>query len=324
MKRALFIAPTFFGYYKDIIGEFKKRDYQIFYFNDRPSEKLFTKAIIRINKTVLRRKINKYVNFIIKSIEGEKIDLVFIILGQSFSRENILKIKKAHPEAEFVYYSWDSVKNFPNILEFRDCFDRVYHFDSRDAKEYGFNLLPLYYSNKLKEENPIYSFSAVFTVKRGKLKKFQKIMEVIPNDVKKDAFIYLYLQSRFVFWFYKLRYKEFRKSHAKDFKFKKIAKEEYYEIMAKSRVIIDVQMKSQSGLTMRTFETLHARKKLITTNPNVLDYEFYSPNNICVINKNYNDLSPTFFETQFDRTYDVSKKYSLPSFIDTILGENNS
>ena len=322
MKKVLFIAPQFFDYYKDIIGELEKRNCQVFYFDDRPSDKLLSKALIRMDKNVMKRQINKYVDSILESVSGEKLDMVFFILGQSFSRENILKIKDAHPEAEYVYYSWDSVRNFPNILEFRDCFDRVYHFDSRDAKQYGFELLPLYYSNKLKEEEPKYSFSAVFTVKLGKLKKYLRIIQMIPEDIKKDAFIYLYIQSRLVFWFYKLRYKEFRKSHAKDFKFKKIPKEEFYDVMAKSKVVIDVQMKNQSGLTMRTLEALHARKKLITTNPNVLEYDFYSPNNICVINKNHVDLPSDFFETPFDNKHSLSKDYSLKSFIQTILGGN--
>lgn len=319
MKNILFIAPVFFGYYKDIIAEFNNQGYNVFFFDDRPSNSFLSKALIRLNKKSQKRKINKYIDKILTLVKDKQLDLVFIILGQSFSREHIIKIKDEHPEAKYVYYSWDSVKNFPNILDFRDCFDRIYHFDSRDAKEYGFDLLPLYYSNKLKEEKVVYSFSAIFTVKRGKLKKYQKIMEMIPDEIKKNSFIYLYLQSRMVFWFYKLRYKEFRNSHLKDFKYKKVSKEKFYDIMAKSNVIIDVQMKNQSGLTMRTLEALHARKKLITTNPNILDYDFYTPNNICVINKNYNTIPTEFFETQFDSRYDVSEKYSLNSFVDTIL-----
>ena len=319
-KNVLFIAPIFFGYYKDIISELNKQGYEVFFFDDRPSDGFLTKALIRLNKKSQKVKINRYVKKILTEVNNKKLDLVFIILGQSFSREHILKIKEAHPEAEYVYYSWDSVKNFPNILEFDDCFDRVYHFDSRDAKEYGFNLLPLYYSRELDEKPIEYSLSAVFTVKRGKLKKFQRIMELIPNEIKKNAYLYLYLQSKLVYRYYKIKYKEFEGSKMRDFKFVRLDKDDFYDIMSKSKVIVDCQMKNQSGLTMRTMEALRAKKKLITTNPNIIDYEFYTPNNICIINKDHLEIPSDFFDTPFDDQYRISDKYSLESFIHIILG----
>lgn len=319
-KNVLFIAPVFFDYYRDIVSEFEKQGYRVLYFDDRPSDSFFSKAFIRLNKKSQNHRINKYIKKILSELDGKKLDLVFIILGQSFSREHILKIKETHPEAEYVYYSWDSVKNFPGILEFKDCFDRVYHFDNRDANEYGFTLLPLYYSRELEDKPIEYSFSAVFTVKRGKLKKFQRIMDLIPNEAKKSAFIFLYLQSKLVFFYYKLTNKEFRKSKITDFKYKKLSKDDFYDIMSKSKVIVDCQMKSQSGLTMRTIETIHAKKKLITTNPNVIYYEFYNPNNICVLNKNHLEIPPDFFESPFDEKYSISSDYSIEHFIQTIIG----
>lgn len=322
MKNLLFIAPIFFDYYKDIKAQFEKEGYIVYYFNDRPSERFVSKAALRLNRNSQKRAIDRYITKILNSVENIKLDLVFVILGQSFSRGNIVRIKEKHPEARYIYYSWDSVKNFPNILEFRDCFDKVFHFDSRDASEYGFDFLPLYYSNRIKKIEPTYSFSAVFTVKRGKLKKYLKIMELIPDEIKKDGFIYLYIQSRFVFLFYKLKYKEFRKSHVKDFKFKKLSRDDFYEIMSKSRVIIDVQMKSQTGLTMRTLEAIHAQKKLITTNPSVVNYDFYTPNNICVINKNHCVIPEDFFSTPFDKKGKIAKDYSLANFVRTLIDSN--
>lgn len=319
-KNVLLIAPVFFDYYKDMISEFERQGYSVYFFDDRPSKDMLSKALIRINKKSLKHKTDRYVGKILSSVEGIKLDLVFVILGQSFFREQILRIKSAHPEAEFVYYSWDSVSNFPSILEFKDCFERIYHFDTHDVKEYGFFLLPLYYSRKMEEKEIKYSFSAVFTIKRGKLKKFQKIMELIPDNVKSNAFIYLYIQSKFVYLYYKLTCKEFRKSKAKDFKYKKLSKDAFYDIMCKSKVVIDCQMKSQSGLTMRTIEALYAKKKLITTNPNIVDYDFYTPNNICILNKNHLNIPLDFFETSFDDNYAISDKYSIEQFVKTIIG----
>ena len=144
-------------------------------------------------------------------------------------------------------------------------------------------------------------------------------MNLIPDDVKKNAFIYPYIQSKIVYLYYKLKYREFKNSKMKDFKYKKLPRDVFYKILAKSKAVVDVQMKNQSGLTMRTIEALHFEKKLITTNPAILEYEFYTDNNICVINKNHVNLPPSFFDTDFDTNYSIPKSYSLSAFVETII-----
>lgn len=315
------IAPTFFGYYKDIALEMKKQNSNVYFFDDRPSDKFFFKALARLNVKLVSKKVDKYIKKIIREVGENKIDMVFVILGQCFLRRHVLALKKHFKNSEFVYYSWDSVRNFPNILSFSDCFDRVYHFDSRDSKEYGYTLLPLYYSNEsVDSSNTPYSFSAIFTVKKGKMKKYDLIMDLIPEEIKKQSYSCLYIQSPLVYYYYKLFLKEFRHKKKRDFTFKKIDRKSFYDVMNKSKVIIDCQMKYQSGLTMRTLEALHAGKKIITTNPNIVDYSFYSPTNICIVNKNNKFIPDSFFTTPFDNNYSISDQFSLSSFVKTILG----
>jgi hypothetical protein len=60
-------------------------------------------------------------------------------------------------------------------------------------------------------------------------------------------------------------------------------REELSKIVENSLIVFDVNDANQSGLTLRTLDTVCMGKKLITTNMNVKDYDFYSPANIYVM-----------------------------------------
>ena len=61
-----------------------------------------------------------------------------------------------------------------------------------------------------------------------------------------------------------------------------MSQEEIISLISKSKAILDINHPSQVGLTMRTFETLGANKKLITTNENIKIYDFFDKENIDV------------------------------------------
>lgn len=71
------------------------------------------------------------------------------------------------------------------------------------------------------------------------------------------------------------------------------------------------------GLTMRTFETLGASKKLVTTNAQVRDYDFFDPSNILVIDRKLPPRIPdSFLETAYvPARADIYAKYSLQGWI---------
>ena len=91
--------------------------------------------------------------------------------------------------------------------------------------------------------------------------------------------------------------------------------------MMESRIIIDVQMAKQNGLTIRTFEALGFNKKLVTTNKNILEYDFYDPQNIYVYDGKF-DFDNVFFTKPYKPLpKELKEKYSLSSFLDTLLSE---
>lgn len=64
---------------------------------------------------------------------------------------------------------------------------------------------------------------------------------------------------------------------------KPITYNENIERAKKCNVILDLPMDGQRGLTLRVLEGLYLKKKVITTNPNVIKSGFYNENNIFIL-----------------------------------------
>uniref|UniRef100_A0AAU6WPN0 Uncharacterized protein n=2 Tax=Chryseobacterium TaxID=59732 RepID=A0AAU6WPN0_9FLAO len=89
---------------------------------------------------------------------------------------------------------------------------------------------------------------------------------------------------------------------------------------SKSRIILDFVNDVHHGISMRTFESIGFRKKLITNNLLVKDYDFYNPSNIFVIeNDNFEGIED-FINTSYENLpEDIYDKYSFKSWIKYVL-----
>lgn len=322
MKKLLFIGPNFFNYQSIISEGLRKKGYEVTYFDDRPSTSFIMKAVIRLNKNLVKNQIEKYFQTILESCKKNQFDVVFVIIGQSLYSEMIDKMREAMPKAKFVFYDWDAIANFPDREEFSKHFDYCYSFDNNDVKEYPwFKFVPLFYSeseDKYIEDKRDALY--IGTIKRGKY-AFVHEMEVALNDKGYKNYFYYYIQSRSVFRYLKWKDKGMKGADIKDFKFEKINEKETYNLMKTSKFIIDVPMKNQNGLTIRTFEALGFNKKLITTNKNIAEYDFYDPQNIYIYDGKF-DFESDFFTKPYKMLpKEIKDKYSLSSFLDALLKE---
>lgn len=86
-----------------------------------------------------------------------------------------------------------------------------------------------------------------------------------------------------------------------------------------------MQHNKQSGLTMRTLETLGAKKKLITSNIDIKRYDFYNENNIFIIeDENLEGINEFINKDYEDINQDIYEKYSLRSWVETIVNEKKN
>ena len=267
MKKLLFIGPNFFNY-QDIISEgLRQKGYEVTYFDDRPSTSLLMKSIIRVNRNLVKKQIDKYFNTILESCKKNQYDVVIVLIGESLYNDMIDKMREVIPNAKYIFYDWDAIENFPSREVFSRHFDFCYTFDNEDVKRYKwFKFLPLFYTESEKDYVED-KRDALFigTIKNGKY-SFVKEMENALTEQGYNCYFYHYIQSKSVFRYMKMKDRGMKKAKLSEFSFKRVSKEETYKLMKESKMIIDVPMKHQNGLTIRTFEALGFNKKLITTN----------------------------------------------------------
>ncbi len=323
----LLIMPNFFEYPQIIKGELEGMGYNVDFFDDRPSTNALVKAAIRINPNLIKSYIRKYFEQVMTTVLSKKYDVFFLISGQSLSfDENMIRcIKETQPGAKFVLYQWDSLENFKHIKSVQKYFDKCFSFDKRDCVENSnLNFLPLFYCKRYEEigkqlkDTYKYDFCFVGTAHPKKY-KFINMMSEQLKPVYPNQFIYFFFPSPIVFFYRKLKDKELRKAHYKEFHYTPIKGDEMDKLFVESRCILDSPQAGQLGLTIRVLEALGAKKKLITTNADVKNYDFYRMENIYVYDGGI-DLENIFFKSPYKEIdKDIYKKYSLKSWIETIL-----
>ena len=325
--KLLLIMPNFFDYPKFISDELSKMGYEVDYFDDRPSTNAWVKAIIRINKNIINKYIQKYFNTVMNTVTNKKYDVVFLISGQSlsFSEDMISDIRKCQPQAKFVLYQWDSQTNFPYIKAIQKYFDKCYSFDRKDVEEtHSLKFLPLFYSRNYEEigkrNNKDFKYDFCF-VGTAHPKKY-KFINMMSNQLKTiypNQFIYFFFPSPIVYFYRKIMNKELRKAKYSEFHFKPINGKEMNDIYEFSRCVLDSAQAGQLGLTIRVLEALGAKKKLITTNEDIINYDFYRPENIYIYDGKI-DLEDVFFKEEYKEIEkDIYEKYSLRNWLKEII-----
>jgi len=323
-KRVLFFYLSTFGYENEIKWAMEREGALVDAYNERPTNNVLARILIRLNRNLIGKYINCYYDRIIKKTIGLKYDFIFFIKGESISPVIVKKLRHSHPEARIIMYYWDSMANNHNAKGLLSCFDKVLSFDKEDCKKMNLEHLPLFYIPQYAE-----------IAKKGVKQKYDmmfagtthseryEFVNGIANQITRQGgkcFIWFYFPNKLNF--YKLKIDNLRFLHAKikSFNFTPMSRDKLLEYYAVSRIQIDMQHPKQTGLTMRTIETLGAKKKLITTNPYVKEYDFYRPENILVVDR-FNPLIPKeFIDTPWQEIPEnIYNKYSISSWLNTIF-----
>lgn len=327
--RLLLIMPQFFNYPQVITTELNQMGYKVDFFDDRPSTNAWVKVAVRINKELIKKYIENYFDKVMDTVGREKYEVVLLISGQSlsFSEEMIRRIRECQAKARFILYQWDSQKNFPYIKTIQKYFDKCYSFDKRDVMEEAkLRFLPLFFCREYEAigqqtvNEYAYDCSFVGTAHPQKY-KFINMMSCQLKDIYQKQFLYFFFPSRLVYFYRKIRNPELRNAKYKEFHFVPLIEKEMVEVFQKSKCILDSPQAGQEGLTMRVFETLGARRKLITINPDIKQYDFYRPENIYVYEGEF-DYEDVFFKSAYCNIDEkIYQKYSLRSWLKEILSE---
>lgn len=319
----LLIAPVFFGYAKEIQACLARRGVNTLWFDDRPATDTLTKALIRISPRLQSGKAERYFDDVIRQAQQHPISEVVVIKGQALSCAAIQRMRVALPQARFTLYFWDSYKNMSaDSTDKVDLFDRAFTFDPVDASnDARLQYRALFYLDEyarlpvVEQDIDLFFFG---TVHSDRYKVMTQLEHALPAGLRVKKI--LYFNSRLVYWARRVFDPSFWGAKKSEFVFKPVAKAELRELLARSRAVIDIERPIQSGLTMRTLETVGAHKKLLTTNPFAQRADIYHPNNVLVIDRAGMQIPEEFFDRPFEPLgEDLEKKYSLDGWVDEVL-----
>ena len=320
-KNILIIMPKFYAYQSKIHEDLIARGANVAFYDEEPEK---TKFLILKNLEKIFKRDN-----IFKKFNEQLRDKII----------NDIKNQALKPGAKTIYYSWDSFANMRHHGELGRSFDRRATFDSVDAKNNtDYELLPLFYSddfdgNKLEApaeyKYDYVSVSAFFPFRYRYFKAFKKA-----NPDKKLA-LKIYLAPS-VYRGKKLREPKLVKDLDTDIvSFTPFAADAIRDMCLHSKAVLDLAQENQQGLTMRTMETLGIKRKLVTNNIYLKDYEFYNESNALVMEdlaakadaaEATGDYSAfklpdaDWLDKPYEEDEAVRKKYSIHAWIDNLFG----
>lgn len=327
MKKVLLFGPPFFNYTQQVKVELESLGYTVDYFNDRPSDISFEKAILRLRPSILNKRIEHYLASVLEKTKDKQYHLILIINGRVLRRDFVRKLVERNPTAHSVLYLWDSLRLYPDAQALFSEVDVSYSFDSKDCEDHAeLTQLPLFYHRafaQVAERSSEASFDLI-SVCTAHPNRYQFMQELFPKLRAQGVRLYSYMYlNRLQYLYYRMTNQAFRHARRQDFSFRALPMEQYLEKLALSRCVFDMNHEGQTGLTMRTIETLGAKKKLITSNRRIEQYDFYDPANILIIDpgKEAVDQILDFLKSDYREIPEsVYRKYSIQQFVKTLIG----
>jgi hypothetical protein len=317
-KRVLFIGIGFYDYEESIIKEFQKQNYEVDYFSETPQNSLLYRIYSRLGNSDRIKEIKERHSKNIVDNSNKEYNLIFCIKCESFSTRALELLKEKNPNAKFVLYLWDSIVRIDGIKEKLLYFDQIFTFDRLDAIE-NENLIfsPLFfreeYLNKEENSNPENDIYHLGWYHTDRLTLLKKVAAYCEDNKLKFTFV---LFTGYFSYFIQSIFGGQLKNNKKFLIFKSVSAQTNYENIIKSKVTLDIAHPSQSGLTIRTIELLGAQRKIITTNNDILNYDFYDATNVLIIDRNNPVLNIGFFESPWKPIpKEVILRYSIENWL---------
>lgn len=323
-KKILFFSPAFFKYENMIANKMQEMGAEVDMYDVRSVTGAFERALLKISPAIFKKRSQKYYEKIIEKHKGKDYNYILIVKCDMTPVSILQRFKTEYPNAKLCLNLWDSVDNIPGIAKKFKYFDTLHSFDLNDCEKYKeLKFRPLFFGDQFRKEmhaghykNDVSFLGTIHSDRYAVIKQVQEIAK----EKGLKCYWFLYLQSKFIYSFYKFTKNEFRNVDKDTFRFEKMSASDIAKVVDESKIILDIQHPKQTGLTMRTIEMIGMNKKLITTNQSIKKYDFYHPNNVTVIERKNVKIPDDFLNTSYSPLpKEIYEKYSLKNWILEVL-----
>ena len=305
------IAPYAFGYIqhiKESLALYKNIDVDIIYL-DKPEfeyKNPFHRLQNSILKLVLKKNLKK--QFVFERVKSSlkkrsNQDIIFMVRPDMLD-DKTLKYVRSFSDKLIAYY-WDSIQRFPRKEDILPFFDKVYSYDRNDVTKFNLKFLTNFtFEEEIKKAEDYLFFNISTNDNRlGSLEKLAKYID--ERGWSKKILVY--------------NSKKIQVENVELIMQQKTIKE-VSKLLNRCKIIVEIQRKDQIGLSFRVFEALANEKKLITTNSDIINYDFYNPQNILVLDEDAIEIPENFVNTPYQKIdTNILSKYRVENWIKPIF-----
>lgn len=300
-----------YEFYSEEIPEFRLSLFQkleniIFriFFNDKSQiHKIKERNFASHSKRALHQLKNKKIRF----------DYCLVIRGDLVP-ESVIQYARSVSK-KMVDFQLDGISVSAKILDFQKYFDELYVFDENDVSEYAdyplLHATNCFFEDEHQECKKIdFLYIGVVSEKRKKsLINIAHFLESLPQ-----SYNYQFLLSQ-------NPYRTEPPVAGITFLEEPLSYDDCLKLSQNSKFVIDLKREEHQGLSLRFFESLVYKNKIITDNFTVKKYNFYHPNNIFITDfKNFDGLA-NFLELPYHEIdAEIINQYNFKNWIKKILG----
>lgn len=313
--KIIIVAFDLWGFNKKIADHLSKQGHEVTFLDLNAIKYIYKSKWQRagnfLNKVFLGKNIKKdYKNkTLIKRInELPKQDHVLIVNPNQFRSDIRLLLRNRTPN--FIAYNYDSLARIPLPENHNELFDRIFSFDIEDVQKNSYltlltNFIYLDKLPYLQTQNKAFMILSKSYEREVLLSRIANIFD------KKGIYNYEFIVAN------PATKKVNKRIHLTE---KHIKLDIVIDKMKNADILIDLVRHNQTGLSFRIFEAMALNKKLITNNRTILEYDFYNPNNILVIDNHVNDIPDEFLTKPYEEIpEEIYYKYTLENFINTLF-----
>lgn len=289
-------------YYK--FNRFQKLEniiYRLFFKDVQHIHKINQRNFSKINKTAFQK----------LKRENKKFDQCFVIRGDLVPYE-VLEYARSI-SSKMVDYQLDGLAVSSKILEYENLFDQIYVFDQSDVVNYpNYNLKAI--TNCFFEDKNFQNKSIDFSYIGVNTESRKQILENLYDYLKR-------INPEFVIEFY-LKQDEFHSKTSNKIKFleESFTYQQSLDLSNQSKILVDIKRKEHDGLSLRFFEAMNYKNKIITNNPTVSNYDFYHPDNIYITDYvDFEGIESFLEKPYFQLEQEIIDKYNFKNWIKRIL-----
>lgn len=238
-----------------------------------------------------------------------------LICNHMYIPNKIGIIHEWNPLCKIVWFLWDAaddvtLKYIQEIKCMRNV--KIYSYDKRDSEKYNIlwhnSATKKYATNNFNITENVWDFGCVM-LDRGRIPVLKKIQEFIESSgfsykfiVKKEKHKKYDIYSNIEFINDSMPYSDVIK----------------YDLMFKC--IVDILFEKNTGLSLRAYESIFYNKKLLTTNEDIRNYDFYNPNNIFILTDyNMHEISEFMRKPYVKIAEEIQKKYQYEYWLEDLF-----